>query len=121
MGARSIPVQAPKLTSSVNKGNSSHISQFLKRAKTLTLPYSVTHWGTSPKFLAALKQASMGTRADLPDLEITISAGSPLSEDISTWFARAFPPQVGLLSGSGGTDLVASSQFFRQLVWLLER
>ncbi|KAF9769515.1 hypothetical protein IL306_013063 [Fusarium sp. DS 682] len=68
----------------------------------------VTHWGTSPKLLAALKQSAHKQRFLLDSLQIVISSGSPLSPEIFRWFYDTFPGHVGLFSGSGGTDLVGS-------------
>ncbi|OWP06692.1 hypothetical protein B2J93_5171 [Marssonina coronariae] len=67
----------------------------------------VTHWGTSPKFLAALKQHGLPEDMSLPSLLHVASAGSPLSAEMHYWFADKFPKGVGLFSGSGGTDLVS--------------
>ncbi|KAH6999427.1 hypothetical protein EDB80DRAFT_754039 [Ilyonectria destructans] len=66
----------------------------------------VTHWGTSPKLLTALKQSGFTRSETLDNLRLVISAGSPLSSEISRWFRGIFPNRVGLFSGSGGTDLV---------------
>ncbi|KAF5701108.1 acetoacetate ligase [Fusarium mundagurra] len=66
----------------------------------------VTHWGTSPKLLTALKQSAHEQPFPLDSLQIVISAGSPLSPEIFRWFYNTFPESVGLFSGSGGTDLV---------------
>ncbi|KAF1813353.1 acetoacetyl-CoA synthetase-like protein [Eremomyces bilateralis CBS 781.70] len=66
----------------------------------------VTHWGTSPKFLAALRRSGLPKDMDLPSLCHVGSAGSPLSAELHRWFADTFPAGVGLTSGSGGTDLV---------------
>ncbi|KAF5574290.1 acetoacetate ligase [Fusarium pseudoanthophilum] len=68
----------------------------------------VTHWGTSPKLLTALKQSAYKQVFPLESLQIVISAGSPLSSEIFRWFYDTFPNSVGLFSGSGGTDLVGS-------------
>ncbi|PNP79740.1 hypothetical protein FNYG_06833 [Fusarium nygamai] len=68
----------------------------------------VTHWGTSPKLLTALKQSAYKQVFPLDSLQIVISAGSPLSPEIFRWFYDTFPDSVGLFSGSGGTDLVGS-------------
>ncbi|KAF5702007.1 acetoacetate ligase [Fusarium globosum] len=68
----------------------------------------VTHWGTSPKLLAALKQSAHKQRFTLDSLQLVISSGSPLSPEIFRWFYNTFPGHVGLFSGSGGTDLVGS-------------
>ncbi|KAF5650798.1 acetoacetate ligase [Fusarium tjaetaba] len=68
----------------------------------------VTHWGTSPKLLTALKQSAYKQVFPLDSLQIVMSAGSPLSPEIFRWFYDTFPNSVGLFSGSGGTDLVGS-------------
>ncbi|KAF5232300.1 hypothetical protein FANTH_13044 [Fusarium anthophilum] len=66
----------------------------------------VTHWGTSPKLLAALKQSGYKQFSPLDSLQIVVSAGSPLSPEIFRWFYDTFPNSTALFSGSGGTDLV---------------
>ncbi|KAH7161943.1 hypothetical protein B0J13DRAFT_632666 [Dactylonectria estremocensis] len=66
----------------------------------------VTHWGTSPKLLAALKQSGWNRTSALGNLQIVLSSGSSLSPELFRWFYEAFPSEVGLFSGSGGTDLV---------------
>ncbi|KAF4443579.1 acetoacetate- ligase [Fusarium acutatum] len=68
----------------------------------------VTHWGTSPKLLTALKQSAYKQVFPLDSLQIVVSAGAPLSPEIFRWFYDTFPNSVGLFSGSGGTDLVGS-------------
>lgn len=71
----------------------------------------VTHWGTSPKFLSALRQHGVREKLELENLELVIPSGSPLSTEIYRWFYDKFPKCVGLFSGSGGTDLVGGSKF----------
>ncbi|PVH68977.1 acetoacetate-CoA ligase [Cadophora sp. DSE1049] len=66
----------------------------------------VTHWSTGPKFLSALKQHSLSSFLDLDSLETVVSAGAPLSAELSRWFYTKFPKNVALSNGSGGTDLV---------------
>ncbi|KIW19384.1 acetoacetate-CoA ligase [Exophiala spinifera] len=66
----------------------------------------VTHWGTSPKFLTALKQHGLPPDMRIDSLQHVYSTGSPLSTELHEWFAANFPRNVGLFSGSGGTDLV---------------
>ncbi|KAM5347513.1 hypothetical protein ACJ41O_010518 [Fusarium nematophilum] len=66
----------------------------------------VTHWGTSPKLLAALKQSGWKRTTRLESLQVVISSGSSLSPELFRWFYNTFPSEVGLFSGSGGTDLV---------------
>jgi acyl-coenzyme A synthetase/AMP-(fatty) acid ligase len=71
---------------------------------------SVTHWGTSPKFLRTIKQENLHDCLDLKDLRYVLSAGSPLTADIYPWFYDFFPKSVGLFNGSGGTDVVSGSK-----------
>ena len=66
----------------------------------------VTHWGTSPKFLSALKHRDISTFDPSADLKTVIASGSPLSAELCDWFYSWAPAHVGLFSGSGGTDLV---------------
>ncbi|CAG9990782.1 unnamed protein product [Clonostachys byssicola] len=69
----------------------------------------VTHWGTSPKFLAGLRSdpESSPIARRLEGLQNVLVSGSPLSTSLSAWFyADNFPQHVGLHNGSGGTDLV---------------
>jgi acetoacetyl-CoA synthetase len=75
----------------------------------------ITHWGTSPKYLAALKQRFSGSISKLDSLLFTSVSGSPLSAEICDWFYTKFPARVGLFSGSGGTDLIGGSKclYFR--------
>ncbi|KAF2011975.1 acetyl-CoA synthetase-like protein [Aaosphaeria arxii CBS 175.79] len=66
----------------------------------------VTHWGTSPKYLAALKQRLTTIIPKLDTLLYCTVSGSPLSSEICDWFYKTFPSRIGLFSGSGGTDIV---------------
>ncbi|CAH0057996.1 unnamed protein product, partial [Clonostachys solani] len=69
----------------------------------------VTHWGTSPKFLAGLRidPESSPIARRLESLQNVLVSGSPLSTSLAAWFyADNFPQHVGLHNGSGGTDLV---------------
>ncbi|KAL3468905.1 hypothetical protein BJX99DRAFT_265708 [Aspergillus californicus] len=68
--------------------------------------YQVTHWGTSPKYLSALKQNGVPREMDLSSLYIVGSSGAPLSREMYLWFYQTFPRTVALFSGSGGTDMV---------------
>lgn len=68
--------------------------------------YKVTSWGTSPKYLAALRQHGI-PKGFLPSsLRHVHSAGAPLSGELFDWFYSHFPQDVSLINGSGGTDLV---------------
>ncbi|CAH0027254.1 unnamed protein product [Clonostachys rhizophaga] len=69
----------------------------------------VTHWGTSPKFLAGLRSdpESSGIARRLESLQNVLVSGSPLSTSLAAWFyADNFQRHVGLHNASGGTDLV---------------
>ncbi|ETS84376.1 hypothetical protein PFICI_02401 [Pestalotiopsis fici W106-1] len=71
----------------------------------------VTHWGTSPKFLGALKfdPASTQIARRLEGLQNVLVAGSPLATSLVDWFyADRFPSHIGLQNSSGGTDLVGA-------------
>ncbi|KAG7406689.1 Acetoacetyl-CoA synthetase [Fusarium oxysporum f. sp. rapae] len=59
-----------------------------------------------PKFLTALKQSGWKGPSALESLQVVVSAGSFLSPELFRWFYDNFPPEIGLFSGSGGTDLV---------------
>jgi hypothetical protein len=125
MVARCIPLLLTRSSSFANRGKSRRIftpstifkawnqipilaATIMKRVR-LTRS-SVSHWGTSPKFLAALRKAGLGNVKDLDDMEYVISAGSALSEELCTWFEKQFPARVGLLNGSGGTDCMSGSE-----------
>lgn len=71
----------------------------------------VTLWGTSPKFLGALRSELSDGIPDsirLKSLTYVSSAGSPLTSEMYKWFYKVFPKNIGLFSGSGGTDLGVS-------------
>lgn len=80
-------------------------------ADPLTWLFSVTHWGTSPKFLATLRKSASDIDLNISSLQQVQSAGSPLSAELHQWFTSVAPKGVGLFSGSGGTDLVGGSMF----------
>ncbi|MDP9405296.1 MAG: acetoacetate--CoA ligase [Actinomycetota bacterium] len=68
----------------------------------------VTHFGTSPKFLAACAKAGLRPRdvADLGAVRAVLSTGSPLNPDQFDWVYDAVAEDVQLASVSGGTDLI---------------
>ena len=68
----------------------------------------ITHFGTSPKFLAANEQAGVrpGRLADLSRLRMVLSTGSPLTAEQFDWVYTAVRDDVPLASMSGGTDLI---------------
>lgn len=71
----------------------------------------VTHFGTSPRYLATLQQRGIVPRdiADLHLLRVVNSTGSALSDALFEWFYDvAFPPAVQLNNVSGGTDLAGA-------------
>jgi acetoacetyl-CoA synthetase len=69
----------------------------------------VTHFGTSPKFLAACEQAGLRPREDhdLSALRAVLSTGAPLNPEQFDYVYDAIAPDVPLTSVSGGTDLLA--------------
>ncbi|KAJ0129280.1 Uncharacterized protein HZ326_27628 [Fusarium oxysporum f. sp. albedinis] len=67
----------------------------------------VTHWGTSPKFLAALRHSVHEAFPPIQSLQVAVVSGAPLPTETSDWFYAMFPKQVALQSSSGGTDLAA--------------
>ncbi|KAL6405406.1 acetoacetate-CoA ligase [Ilyonectria robusta] len=67
----------------------------------------VTYWGTSPKFLTALRHSLPDALPPLQSLQVAVVSGAPLPTETSDWFYAVFPKQVALQSSSGGTDLAA--------------
>jgi acetoacetyl-CoA synthetase len=69
----------------------------------------VTHFGTSPKFLAA--NANAGVRpagvADLSSVRTLASTGAPLNPDQFDWVYDNVGEDLQLASVSGGTDIIA--------------
>lgn len=59
-----------------------------------------------------LRQESIAPSIDLSSLQSVGSAGSPLSPEMFRWFYTVFPKGVSIGSGSGGTDLVGSSELY---------
>ncbi len=74
----------------------------------LTESAGITHFGTSPKYLAALQMAGYRPRDhhDLGTLRAMLSTGSPLSPEQFRWVYDAVKTDLQLASISGGTDLV---------------
>ena len=68
----------------------------------------VTHFGTSPKFLAACAQAGFrpGDVADLSQVRALLSTGAPLNPEQFDWVYEHVAADVQLASVSGGTDLI---------------
>jgi acetoacetyl-CoA synthetase len=69
----------------------------------------ITHFGTSPKYLASCEAAGVRPRdvADLGSLRAVMSTGAPLHARQFEWVYDAVHPDVQLASISGGTDLVS--------------
>ena len=69
----------------------------------------LTHFGTSPKYLAALEKSGYRPceRARLPRLRMVLSTGSPLAHEQFDFVHDAIGSGVQLASISGGTDIVS--------------
>ncbi|MBC8258390.1 MAG: acetoacetate--CoA ligase [SAR324 cluster bacterium] len=67
----------------------------------------ITHFGTSPKFLAAVKNADYSPKENhqLDSLRVILSTGSPLPADLFSWIYEEVA-SVALMSVAGGTDIV---------------
>lgn len=65
---------------------------------------SITHFGTSAKFLSVLQQENVLPKT-LPSLKAIYSTGSPLAPATFRYVYRAFG-QVHLASITGGTDII---------------
>jgi acetoacetyl-CoA synthetase len=68
----------------------------------------VTHFGTSPKFLAACEKARLRPAdvANLSSVRAVLSTGSPLNPEQFDWVYADVKADVQLASVSGGTDLI---------------
>lgn len=68
----------------------------------------VTHFGTSPKFLAACASAGVvpAREADLTEVRTVLSTGSPLRPEQFDWVYANVGRDLQLASISGGTDLI---------------
>ncbi len=68
----------------------------------------ITHFGTSPKFLAAIKKADYapGAHHSLKSLKVLLSTGAPLSEEMFRWVYQFVKSEMQLASISGGTDII---------------
>jgi acetoacetyl-CoA synthetase len=71
--------------------------------------YKCTFFGTSAKYIDALKQADLKPREthDLSDLRTIASTGSPLVHESFDYVHRDIKEDVHLASISGGTDIVS--------------
>jgi len=75
----------------------------------MTQDEGVTHFGTSPKYLAALAKADYAPRRhyDLRRLRTLFSTGAPLSAEQFEYVYVAIARDLHLASISGGTDIVS--------------
>ncbi len=69
---------------------------------------NVTHFGTSPRYLAALADAGYepGNRHDLTRLRAVLSAGAPVAPEQFDWVYRAISDDLMFASISGGTEIM---------------
>jgi acetoacetyl-CoA synthetase len=69
----------------------------------------LTHFGTSPKYLAALQKegGEPARQFDLGELRMVLSTGSPLAPEQFDYVYAHVKPDVHLASISGGTDILS--------------
>jgi len=71
---------------------------------------SITHFGTSAKYLSVLEQKSvqpLKCGLALKSLTAIYSTGSPLAPSTFRYVYAAFPPTINLGSITGGTDIIS--------------
>lgn len=70
--------------------------------------HAITHFGTSPRYLAALADRGQhpGELADLSALRALLSTGMPLLPEQFDWVYATVKADLHLASVSGGTDLI---------------
>ena len=70
---------------------------------------SITHFGTSAKYLSSLEQQDVKVNqlANLKSLKAIYSTGSPLAPSTFEYVYRAFGPDINLASITGGTDIIS--------------
>ena len=87
----------------------------------MTMPYlidslSITHFGTSAKYLSLLEQKHTQPLLPQPDgspaaklstLRAIYSTGSPLAPSTYQYIYASFPPSIQLASITGGTDIIS--------------
>lgn len=68
----------------------------------------VAHFGTSPRYLAALAEAEYepGRRHSLEHLRAVLSAGAPVAPEQFDWLYRAVKRDMIFASVSGGTEII---------------
>jgi len=71
--------------------------------------WKITHFGTSPKFLDAVKKANYLPKDEhtFDALRVIMSTGSPLSAELFKWVYQNIKADIQLASISGGTDIVS--------------
>jgi acetoacetyl-CoA synthetase len=67
---------------------------------------SITHFGTSAKYLSILEQKNVSPDP-MPSLQAIYSTGSPLAPSTFAYVYRAFGPNINLASITGGTDIIS--------------
>ena len=70
---------------------------------------SITHFGTSAKYLSVLEQKNLMANelVDLSSLKAIYSTGSPLAPSTFEYVYRSFGPNINLGSITGGTDIIS--------------
>ncbi|WP_226036049.1 acetoacetate--CoA ligase [Aquibacillus saliphilus] len=68
----------------------------------------ITHFGTSPKYLATLEKCSyrVGENHDLSSLRSVLSCGAPLINEQYDWIYQHVKEDILLASISGGTEII---------------
>ncbi|MGE0479841.1 MAG: acetoacetate--CoA ligase [Phycisphaerae bacterium] len=89
------------------EGNPAHPT--VHRLWELAGELKITHFGTSPKFLAACQKAHLapGREHNLAALRCVLSTGSPLSEELFRWVYENVKTDLQLASICGGTDIIS--------------
>ena len=66
----------------------------------------ITHWGTSPKFLRALKDSGYNQKHSLKSLKTILSTGAPLLPEQFDFIYENIKTDVRISSICGGTDIL---------------
>lgn len=68
----------------------------------------ITHFGTSPKYLATLEKYGyeVGKKHDLSELKVLMTTGSPLVSEQYDWVYKTIKEDLLLESVSGGTEII---------------
>ena len=86
---------------SLNNPNTDHLAM-----PRLINDLSITHFGTSAKYLSILEQKNVSPDP-MPSLQAIYSTGSPLAPSTFAYVYRAFGPNINLASITGGTDIIS--------------